>query len=72
MSFKDRLRLFVFNLYELVRGREKAVAAFLAPIIVAQLARFVPGVHVGVSLVEQVIAAVITSAAVHQTTNTGA
>ena len=72
MSFKDRLRLIAFNLYELIRGREKSIAAFVAPLIVAQLARFVPGVHVGVSLMEQVIAAIITSAAVHQTSNTGA
>ena len=51
-------------------GREKAVAAFLTPIIVAQLARFVPSVHVSSSLVEQVIGAVIISLTVHTVTNT--
>ena len=70
MSFKSRLRAIALNLYELVRGREKAIAAVLAPIIVAQLSRFIPGIHVGVSLVDQIIVAALTGIAVHQTTNT--
>ena len=51
-------------------GREKAVAAFLAPIVVAQLARFIPSVHVSSSLVEQVLGALVISLTVHQITNT--
>lgn len=49
--------------------RKKAVAAFLAPIVVAQLARLVPGVHVDVSVVDQLIAAAITGLTVHGVTN---
>jgi len=51
-------------------GREKAVAAFLAPIIVSELLHLLPNVDVDPSWVEQLVLAVITSITVHQTTNT--
>lgn len=51
-------------------GKEKAVAAFAAPIILAQLARLVPSLHADPSMVAQLITAVLISLTVHQTTNT--
>lgn len=52
-------------------GREKALAAFVAPLILGQLARFVPSLHIDPSLIQQLVAAVLISLTVHQTTNTG-
>ena len=51
-------------------GREKAVAAFVAPLILAQLARFAPSLHVDPSLLVQVLGAILLSLTVHQTRNT--
>ena len=51
-------------------GREKAVAAFLTPIVVAQVLPLI-GVDVPGSLVEQLLLAVVTSVTVHTTSNTG-
>ena len=57
-------------IFTLVLGREKAVAAFAAPLIVGAVVSLA-GKHVGVGVVEQLVFAVITSVTVHQTTNTG-
>lgn len=51
--------------------RRKAIAGFLAPIVVAQLARYIPGVDVDVSVVNQMIVAAITALSVHTVTNKG-
>ena len=51
-------------------GREKAVAAFVAPLILAQLARFAPSLNIDPSLAVQVLGAILLSLTVHQTTNT--
>lgn len=51
-------------------GREKAVVAFLVPIIVTQLARFLPSFDVDPSLLEQLLLAVVSAITVHATTNT--
>ena len=51
-------------------GREKAVAAFAAPLIVAQLARLLPSVDIDPSFLEQLILAAITAFTVHTATNT--
>ncbi len=51
-------------------GHEKAVAAFVAPIVLAQAARLWPSLHVDPSLIVQAVAAVLVSFTVHQTTNT--
>jgi hypothetical protein len=52
-----------------LRGKEKAVVAFLMPIIVANLARFVPNFHVDPSLLEQVVLSAITSLSVWSASN---
>ena len=57
-------------IFALVLGREKAVAAFAAPLIVGAVVSLA-GKHVGVGVVEQLVFAVITSVTVHPTTNTG-
>ena len=57
-------------IFALVLGREKALAAFVAPLIVGAVVSLA-GKHVGVGVVEQLVFAVITSVTVHQTTNTG-
>ena len=57
------------RLIEQLQHRKKAVAAFLAPLVLAQLARIAPGVHIDVSIVDQIIVAAITAATVHQVTN---
>ena len=51
-------------------GKEKAVAAFLVPLVIAQLARFAPSLNVDAPLWVQVVAALLVSISVHQTTNT--
>ena len=51
-------------------GKEKAVAAFAAPIILAQLARLWPSMHVDPSIAVQLVGAVLVSLTVHQTVNT--
>ena len=50
-------------------GREKAIAAFVAPLIVARVAQWF-GLEVSPSLIEQVIGAALISLTVHTTTNT--
>jgi len=55
---------------DFVLGHEKALAAFVAPLIVGAVVS-VAGKHVGVGVIEQLVFAVITSVTVHQTTNTG-
>ena len=57
-------------IFALVLGHEKALAAFVAPLIVGAVVSLA-GKHVGVGVVEQLVFAVITSVTVHQTTNTG-
>ena len=51
-------------------GREKAVAAFLAPLVVVQLARWTPWIQFPLPVVEQVLLSVVTAITVHQTVNT--
>ncbi len=52
-----------------VLGHEKAIAGFVAPIAVAELAS-VAGLHVEASLVQQVVGALLISVTVHTATNT--
>lgn len=54
-----------------LKGKEKAVVAFLTPIAVANLARFIPNVHVDPSLIEQAILSLVTSLSVYKVTNKG-
>jgi hypothetical protein len=49
-------------------GREKAIAAFVAPLLVGAVASLL-GKHVAPGIVEQLLISVITSITVHQTTN---
>ena len=56
---------------DFVLGKEKALAAFVAPLIVAAVASLA-GKHVAPGIVEQLVFAIITSVTVHQTTNTRA
>lgn len=66
----DTLRKFIPGF---LKGKEKAIVAFIVPIILAQLAHFLPGVHFDATdigpIVEQVIGALIVAVSVHQTTN---
>lgn len=55
---------------DVLKGKEKAVVAFVTPIVVANLARFIPGVHVDPSLIEQAVLSIITSLTVYKATNT--
>ena len=55
---------------KMLLGREKAVAGFLTPLVLVQLARFVPSLHVSPTLAEQLVLAIVTSVTVHGTTNT--
>lgn len=64
----EKIRAFVVPTFLL--GREKAVAAFLAPLVVVQLARWTPWVQFPLPVVEQVLLAFVTAITVHQTTNT--
>jgi hypothetical protein len=54
---------------DLLLGREKALAGFVAPLIVGAVASLA-GAHIAPNVVEQLVLAVITSFTVHQTTNT--
>ena len=51
-------------------GKEKAVAAFAAPIILAQLARLWPSMHVDPSIAVTLGTSVLLSLTTHQVTNT--
>ena len=51
-------------------GHEKAIVAFVTPILLAQLARLVPSIHVSPSIMEQLVTGAVTSITVHATTNT--
>lgn len=51
-------------------GKEKAVAMFVAPMILGQIAHFVPGLHVDPSLAVQVGTSLLLSITTHQVTNT--
>ena len=55
----------------LLIGREKAVVAFLTPLVVGWVAQLA-GVHVSVSIVEQLLMAATIGITVHSTTNTPA
>lgn len=50
-------------------GREKAIAAFVAPLVVARVAQWF-GADVPASLVEQVVGAALIAITVHTTANT--
>lgn len=47
----------------------KAVVAFVVPIVVANLARFIPSIQVSTSLVEQAIGAAVIALTVWATSN---
>lgn len=61
-----------FVLPNFVLGHEKAIAGAVAPVVVVQVAHFVPRLHIGVPLVAQLVGAAITALTVHAATNTGA
>jgi hypothetical protein len=61
-----------FVLPNFVLGHEKAIAGAVAPVVVAQVAHYIPSLHVGVPMVAQIVAAGVTALTVHTATNTGA
>jgi hypothetical protein len=53
-----------------LKGREKAIAAAATPVVIAQVARLVPSVHLSPSMATQLVLSALTALTVHQTSNT--
>ena len=62
------MKIALYQLRTALAARRKAIAAFLAPLVVLAVAD-VAGVDVAPSMVEQIIVALITALAVERTTN---
>jgi hypothetical protein len=62
------VKIALYQLRTALAARRKAIAAFLAPLVVLAVAD-VAGVDVAPSMVEQIIVALITALAVERTTN---
>lgn len=61
---------FLATVAPILKAHAKAIAAFLTPIILAQLARLVPSIHIEPSMVAQLITGAISALSVYAIPNT--